>query len=224
MKRTAHILLLVLMLFVQQAFSMNRISGIGFRGTFWNMDNSTQSVRVSSAHGYEAEYDLGGGGGYFFMFSRLNDNLFLELTLGAVGQLQSHQEFGWGEEVDVNAVTPLLLGIRTDLLPIDNQSALQPYVSGGMGPYWFSDVYVKDNYFMPEEVDIRTRARLGGYAGAGMNFMFTDWLGFNLDFKYHFIDFDKNHEYSGSEFGMGLIFAWGRTLNQNDRKINIQID
>ncbi|MDZ7721736.1 MAG: hypothetical protein U5R06_02640 [candidate division KSB1 bacterium] len=226
MKRTAFLMLLALLYFVNPCTGMDRTAGIGFRGTFWNMDNSANSVSISNRPGYQAEYDLGGGGGYLFMFSRLNENMFLELTLGAVGKLESHQQYGWGEEVDVNAVTPLLLGFRTDLLPFDSRSALQPYAAAGMGPYWFSDVYVRDDYMIPEEqVDVRTKARLGGYAGGGINFMFTDWMGFNFDVKYHFIDFNKKHEYSGYEYGMGIIFTWGRTgYRDHDRKINIHIE
>lgn len=226
MKRTALILLPLVLFFVNLSAAMDRTAGIGFRGTFWNMDNSSNSIRISNRPGFEAEYDLGGGGGYLFMFSRMNENMFLELTLGAVGQLESHQEFGWGEEVDVNAVTPLLIGFRTDLLPVESRSALNPYIAAGLGPYWFSDVYVREEFMLPaQEVNVRTKARLGAYAGGGMNFMFTDWMGFNFDIKYHFIDFDKNHEYSGIEYGMGLIFAWGRTgYSDHQRKINIQID
>lgn len=225
MKRTAFFLLPVLLFFVQQIFGMDRTAGIGVRGTFWNMGHASNSVHVSNQAGLEAEYDIGGGGGYLFMFSRLNDNMFLELTLGAVGRVESQQNYGWGEEVDVNAVTPLLLGFRTDLLPVENRSAMQPYIAAGMGPYWFSDVYVKNDYLMPEEqVDVRTKARLGAYAGGGVNFMFTDWLGFNMDLKYHFIDFNKNHPYSGYEYGMGLIFAWGHSQRKDNKEINIHID
>ena len=175
MKRTALILLPLVLFFVNLSAAMDRTAGIGFRGTFWNMDNSSNSIRISNRPGFEAEYDLGGGGGYLFMFSRMNENMFLELTLGAVGQLESHQEFGWGEEVDVNAVTPLLIGFRTDLLPVESRSALNPYIAAGLGPYWFSDVYVREEFMLPaQEVNVRTKARLGAYAGGGMNFMFTD--------------------------------------------------
>ena len=40
--------------------------------------------------------------------------------------------------------------------------------------------------------------------------MMTSWFGFNFDARYHFINFDVNHEKSGWEYGLGVVFAWGK--------------
>jgi hypothetical protein len=40
--------------------------------------------------------------------------------------------------------------------------------------------------------------------------MLTSWFGINFDARYHFINFDVNDVRSGWEYGLGVIFAWGK--------------
>lgn len=238
MKRTAlfsaFVVLLTVFFSVQTSMANNRKAGIGFRGTHWKMSASSDMVHVT-AQPHQANVDLGNGGGYLYFFSRINDNTFMELTLGAVGKVKTHNEYFWGEEVDVNAVTPVLLGFRHDLMSYDTNSSLLPYFTLGVGPYWLNDIYVKDDYFgVEEEVQIKTTAKIGGYAGGGVNFMFTDWFGLNFDARYHFINFNVNNANSGWEYGLGFFFTWGKYKNKIHRsyrhrgrdrdEVNIYID
>ena len=208
---TGVLLLLALFFCVQAAMANNnRKAGIGFRGTHWAMSNNAQIVHVSTDP-IQAQVDVGSGGGYFFLFSRISDAAWMEFTMGAVGQVNAHNESYWGDEVKVNAVTPVLLGLRHDFFSYDSPSSLIPYITFGAGPYWLNDVYVRsDRFGVDDELAVKSKAKLGGYAGGGLNFMFASWFGFNLDVRYHFINFDVNSEKSGWEYGLGVIFCWGK--------------
>ena len=233
MKRTGiYLVLLFSFAFVQLANAYEgRTTGIGVRGTFWKPRSGDNWVHINTTHDY-SQVDVGDGGGYVYLFSRLDDNSFVELTFGAVGHVESVNEDMFNTEVDVNAVTPLLLGLRHELFDAYSRTALQPYVAGGVGPYWFSDIFVRDNSMsFDEEVSVSTTAKFGGYLGGGFNFMLTDWLGLNFDVKYHFIDFNRKHEYSGYDMGVGLFFTWGRydrpqarRYHDRDRDVTIHID
>jgi outer membrane protein W len=141
----------------------------------------------------------------------MNDNWFAELGLGAIGKVEARNNYFSDANVHVSAMNPLCFGLRYELFSIDNRSAFQPYITGGAGPYWISDILVKENNFgEDEQVSAKTDLLKGGYAGAGLNFALTSWLNFGLDARYHFVNFDKKHERSGWEYGFGLTFMWGR--------------
>ena len=213
----------------------NRRAGIGFRGSHWNMGQPGNLVHVTTMPAH-ASVDVGSGGGYLYFFSRVSDASWMEFSLGAVGKVQSQSEFFWGEEVDVDAVTPVLLGFRHDLFSYDTNSSLVPYISFGAGPYWFNDVYVRsDNFGIDNEVLVQTKAKFGGYAGGGVNFSIASWFGINFDARHHFIDFDVKNTNSGWEYGLGCYFSWGKYKKYTNRnyhrrsrrdreEVNIYID
>jgi outer membrane protein W len=153
--------------------------------------------------------NTGSGGAWLSLLSRLNYNTMFELSLGAVGQVEEEMSYYTDTDVDIFAVTPLLFGIRFEIIPPESQSALKPYLSLGGGPYWISSIMVKDRVF-ENEVTINTKLRRGGYLGGGANFLLSDWFAVNFDVKYHFIDFNVKHENSGLEYGLGVSFLWGR--------------
>lgn len=185
-----------------------RSSGISLRGTYWNMNNEPTRIRVGH---YENEscVSTGGGGAWVTFFSRMNENLFLELTFGAAAAVEAQKSSMFEEKVDVAAITPILLGFRQELFSPGNQSTLRPYMAFGAGPYWVSDIVTVNTNF-EEEVSINTELIRGAYAGGGFNFMVSSWFGINFDMKYHFLDFNVNHELSGPEYGLGVTFMWGK--------------
>lgn len=231
----AFMMLLALLFFVQTAMAdNNRKAGIGLRGSHWKMSNNTATVHVSTDP-TQANVDVGSGGGYIYFFSRVSDASWLEFSLGAVGEVETHNEYFYGDETDVSAVTPVLLGLRHDLFSYNTQSSLIPYISFGVGPYWFNEIHTKTEYFgFEHETEVNTKAKMGGYAGGGVNFMMASWFGFNFDARYHFINFDVNHEKSGWEYGLGVVFAWGKykqpeyrskkRYRRNRDEVNIYID
>jgi len=228
-------LLLACGFFVQSAMAANnRRAGIGFRGSHWTMGRPENVVHVTTMP-VQASIDVGSGGGYVYFFSRIGDASWVEFNLGAVGKVASRNDNFWGDEVNVDAVTPVLLGFRHDLLSWDTASSLVPYISYGAGPYWFNDVYVRSDQFgIDDEVLVKTKAHFGGYAGGGVNFGLTSWFGFNFDARYHFINFDVKDAKSGWEYGLGLYFSWGKYKNivrrsyhrhhHRDRDVSIYID
>lgn len=213
MKRNLKYLLTTIMVFslfsTVFAGSPMRKAGIGFRGSYWRTSKYPPELKVQQT-ALHSEVNVGGGGGSLYFLSRLSDVWLAELTLGAIGRVAAKTEYLDGEDVEVSFTTPLLLGFRHHLFLWNNSSALRPYVNFGAGPYWMHDLHVqRQNYGFQEEVSGRTKLKLGGYLGGGFDFMFTTWFGLNFDVRYHFIDFNQQHEHSGFEYGLGFQFLWG---------------
>ncbi len=206
-------ILVVLLLFsfstIVRADIKPRSTGIGFRGTYWRSNNARPQIFVTDGFAH-TEIDVGGGGGWIYFFSRVDNDWIFEFSIGAIGEAAVKESYDYGEDVEVNAIIPILFGLRHDLFSFRSRSALQPYLAFGAGPYCLSEINVKERYFeQEEEVSVKTRVKPGGYAGGGMNFMFSSWFGLNFDIKYHFVDFNVNHDYSGWEYGFGFFFTWG---------------
>ncbi len=182
-------------------------TGIGLRGSFYQMTNGPMEISVIN-HGQHTKANVGGGGGWLYLYSRVGDNLFLEINVGAVGEVQEETHNYYESNIDVSAITPILLGLRQEFLSPYNQSNLRPYFSFGAGPYWISDVIVREDPFS-EEVSINTTLERGGYLGAGFDFKLFNWFAINFDAKYHFLDFNKKHELSGVDYGLGITIMWG---------------
>lgn len=202
---TVYLLLFSVNLFAQREV---KSTGIGLRLSYWKLNNDPTRIIVSN-FGEHAAVNTGSGGAWLSLFSRLNNNSMFELSLGIVGQVEEEMYYYTNSDVDIFAVTPLLFGLRYELLSPESQSALKPYLSLGGGPYWISSIMVKDR-LVESEVTIHTKLQRGGYLGGGANFLLADWFAINFDVKYHFIDFDVKHENSGLEYGLGISFLWGR--------------
>jgi len=202
---TALILIFSVNLFAQRKV---KSTGIGLRATHWKMTNDQTRIVVSD-YGSRSSVETGSGGVWLYLISRLNYNMLFELSLGAIGKVEEETIYYTHTDVDVFAVTPILFGLRLELVSPESRSALKPYLSLGGGPYWFSTVQVEERLY-EEEVKIETNLKRGGYLGGGANFLLSDWFAINFDVKYHFIDFSKKHENSGYEYGIGVSFLWGR--------------
>ena len=208
MKPKIFVIVTVLVLIPLFVFAQNvKSTGIGLRCSYYDMTNGPMEVSVIN-HGQHTKANVGGGGGWLYLYSRVGDNLFLEINVGAVGEVREETHNYNESKIDVSAITPILLGLRQELLSPYNQSNLRPYFSFGAGPYWISDVIVREDSFS-EEVSVNTILERGGYLGGGFDFKLCSWLAFNFDAKYHFIDFDKKHELSGVDYGLGFTIMWG---------------
>jgi len=203
------IMLVIVLLLIPLFVSAQNLksTGIGLRGSYYQMTNGTMEVSVIN-HGQRTKADVGDGGGWLFLNSRVGDNLFLELSIGAIGEVQEETNNFYKSEVDVSVITPVLLGLKQEFLSPYNQSTLRPYFSFGAGPYWISDVLVREDP-LSEEVSVKTNLERGGYLGGGFDFKLCSWLSVNFDAKYHFIDFNKKHELSGVDYGLGFTIMWG---------------
>jgi outer membrane protein W len=182
-------------------------TGIGLRASYYKMKGYASQVFIHD-HDYYSDVNIGGFGGSLFLFSRINENFCFEITLGAIGHVEEQTVFLNEEEVDVSAINPLLFGVRFEPGRSYSPQNLAPYISAGAGPYWISDIQVRDTDF-EDEVRIHTQVKHGGYFGAGLNFNVTDGFAINFDLKYHMINLDLNHENSGFEYGIGFHVAWG---------------
>jgi hypothetical protein len=189
-----------------------RKTGIGFRGGYWDMNNASYEISVHRDHFETTRVKAGGGGGWLYVLSRVSPQDLFELSFGGAGHAETVDDW-LDEEVKVDAVTPLLFGLRHELFGSTRRSDLYPYVSAGVGPYWIHHVIAverrgfDDHY---EAVDTDSKVDFGGYIGGGVNVMLTSWMGLNLDGRYHLVDFNNNHDYSGFELGFGMVFMWGQ--------------
>lgn len=186
-----------------------RNAGIGIRGTYWNMANDPTQVTIRTWP-HRTSIEAGNGGVWLYFFSRLDENSFLEFSIGAVGRVESESATLTGQQTDITAVFPVVLGWRFDLIDANSHGALRPYLAFGGGAYWLSDISVTDDAFSEELVVVNSTLHAGGYLGGGLNFMLSSSFGLNFDLKKHFIDFNKKHRNSGYEYGVGLSFHWGR--------------
>lgn len=203
------IIVAMLLIIIDQSFASGwPRTGLGFRGTYWDVVNDVQRVRVYD-HWTSSDVDVGGYGGGIFFFTQIRKQLFIEFTLGAIGSVHNRVRYWDSEEVNAVAVVPILFGVRYELLPEHIKSNLRPYASVGIGPYWVNDVMVYDDTWDGEEVIVDASARPGAYAGAGMNFMLTKSFAINYDMRYHMVDFQDDRYNSGFEFGIGFTIIWG---------------
>jgi hypothetical protein len=207
--RLTFLLLLILTYADTFAQGISRSNGIGLRIGSWNITNHPTRISTSG-YGKDGSVDIGGAGAWFYYFSRLHNNLFLELSLGAVGGVHEEHSNYIVESTEATAIVPFLLGFRYDLLSPKIPSSLLPYFSFGGGPYWITKVQTNNQYAFQDEAIIESGQETGAYLGLGTNLLIASWLGLNFDMKYHFIDFEFEKGYSGLEMGMGLCIMWGR--------------
>ncbi|MBD3289666.1 hypothetical protein GF337_12745, partial [candidate division KSB1 bacterium] len=160
--RTIFIVIALSLLLVGASYSEQpvRSTGIGFRATYMNFSNTSSEVRVID-YGRESYVNLGGAGGWLYLFSRIDYNAFVELSFGAVGKVEQATENWYGESVDAEAITPLLIGLKYNLLHHESQNAFQPYIAFGAGPYWITHVSAREE-FHQEEVSLKTETNRGG--------------------------------------------------------------
>ena len=57
-----------------------RSAGIGFRGTFWRFNNDKPGFAVSNSPSH-TEVNVGGGGGWLYLFSRIDNDWIFEFSL-----------------------------------------------------------------------------------------------------------------------------------------------
>jgi hypothetical protein len=101
------------------------------------------------------------------------------------------------------------MGVKYSLLPAWKESMLQPYLETGLGVYLIEEVGVGQIHYVEYGVAVGSTTCPGLYAGAGLNFMFWDNFGLNVNARYHLVDFKSNKYESGIEFGLGFIIMWG---------------
>lgn len=200
-------ILLVFLVFIGSTglWAQGRKTGMVFRGSFW--PGNGELVAVSTGDG-ERSVDVGRGGSWLVVYSRLSERNFLEFSVGGIGDVKTSSRVFREDEVNVQLMTPFTLGLHHHLIDLENSLAIQPYVGVGGGPYWLSDVHVWDDR-RDAEVSIGSKLVPGVYGCAGFDFMMASWVGFNMDFKYHMVNMDPGHRNSGFEMGFGLLFRWG---------------
>lgn len=175
--------------------------------SFWNVTN--HPTRISTyGYGKDVTVDIGGAGANLYFFSRVYNNWFLEFNLGTVAGVHEEQSNYIVSNIEATAIVPINLGLRYDVLSVRLPSSIQPYLSGGGGPYWIASVK-NENPFANSVQTVESKMKYGAYTGVGTNLMLSSWLVLNFDLRYHFVDLQFEEDYSGLEFGMGFSFLWG---------------
>lgn len=206
-------------------WAVSRSHGLGFRGSFWNVTKRPTQIQVSPM-GEQAKIDISGVGGNIFFFSRLYQNWFLEFNFGTISAIEGEtKQLAKESDIKVSSVIPILFGVRYHVLSDRFPTMIHPYLTAGAGPYLGTSIEFKNEEIVESEQTIGANMVYGAYAGGGMNLMLFSWFALNFDLKYHFPDFNRNHQYSGLEFGFGFNFMWGKTqeiFEIRDTKIIVQ--
>ena len=185
-------------------------AGISFQCSYWHQRGSDDVVRVHSAQLFKNEVNVGGYGGWLSFFSGARENGMIVFKLGGIAHVEVVEEALFDEEVDVKAVMPILIGYQYLLLRDGNTSAFQPYISAGGGPYIITHVNSREYALLDDEVTVKNRVKPGGYFGVGGFFIFTEWLAFQGEMRYHLVNFYPENEFSGFEVTLGLAISWKR--------------
>ncbi len=209
MKTIINLTLILVMVLSIHLYGQNEIksTGIGFRFSYYDGGPHSASFERVGYTRINAE-SSGGAGAIFFVFSRFSDRLSVEFSVGGLARFMADHKWHMEEDVEVFAAVPLLAGVRVDLLPVTSQSIIKPYVGGGLGTYILSDIHVTHEYGV-EKGTVNTNLSPGGYGAAGLNIHFSPSVALNIEAKYHMVDFDADHNRSGVEVGMGMVFFWG---------------
>jgi hypothetical protein len=153
--------------------------------------------------------DVDGVGAWLYFFSKIHHNWTMRLEFGAVAGVHIEHSGSDADIVDVSSILAILTGVQYHLLSPRLSTRIQPYISGGIGPYWHHDINVENNQTM-ENVLTEGYSTFGGYLGGGVNIPITSFFGLNFDIKYHFVDFNIEKDLSGVEFGFGFSFMFGK--------------
>jgi hypothetical protein len=86
-------------------------------------------------------------------------------------------------------------------------SFVRPYMTAGVGPYFGWDVMSYDD----DIIDVDFATSTGVYTGIGMDFLLSRHFIFNVDLRYHFVEFGDSlkgiEDYSGVNVLAGLKIA-----------------
>jgi len=188
------------------AQGISRSTGVGMQIGFWNLTDHPTQISFSGFTDSPTVH-IGGVGVWFNFFSRAYKNLFLEFKIGAFGSLDAENVDIENEtaEIESHAIIPLLFGVRYDVFSTRIPSAIQPYLTLGVGRYWTTTVADQ----LLQDVIIESKIFHGLYSGGGINIVLASWFALNFDLRYHFIDYKVEQGYSGLEFDMGCNFMWG---------------
>ncbi|MBN2365910.1 MAG: hypothetical protein EH225_07865, partial [Calditrichaeota bacterium] len=187
---------------------MPRSNGLGFRLSFWRMAESEVLLRIRQ-QGLQQTVNMDGFGFWLQYYNRIRDNLSLTFDFGMISRIHFKSEALLDNNVDVNAILAFLPGIRYDLLSRRLNSKFQPYLDGGIGPY-FQQTMTVQNYGINETVSTESKYDLGFFLGSGVNLAISNRFAFNFNLKYHFVNFAFEKDISGIEFGIGLSYMWGK--------------
>ncbi|MDZ7721737.1 MAG: hypothetical protein U5R06_02645 [candidate division KSB1 bacterium] len=190
------------------AQGISRSNGLGVQMNYWNITGRRTHVLVDNMTG-SVDVDISGAGGSVFFFSRATRNLFLEMSTGAVGGVRVKHENMIDSEVDVESLISLLAGLRYDIFSTRLPGAMQPYLSGGGGPYWAVSVQTSQAQSLAGQEEVASMMEYGWYAGGGLYYVLTNWLAVNADVKYHSIQYPEKN-YSGLQLGVGACVMWGQ--------------
>ncbi|MBN1781800.1 hypothetical protein JW948_11785 [bacterium] len=185
-------------------------AGVSFRGSYWHQRKSDVMMHVSSEDLFDNEVNVGGMGGWMTFFSGTGDNGIIVFSLGGIAHVDVEENGLFNEQVDVQVVSPILIGYQHILFGDRNNSAFQPYISAGGGPYILTRVFTVNKSFLDEEVTVKNKVKPGAFLGCGTYFIVSNWFAIHGEMRYHFVNFNPQNNESGFEMGLGLTFSWTR--------------
>ncbi len=202
---------MVLLLFMSRngvAGGRTRSSGVGVRLNYWNQFE--QPTRIEASATGESHIAVNGIGGAIYFYTRLSNDWFFELSAGGVSNVDVISTDALSEEAQVDAVVPLLLGLRYDFLSSLWSAGVNPYLSAGGGAYLWSSNFVQQTGTTEQQVQIETEFKTGYYLGAGLNLALSSRVALNFDVRRHFSETRFNDNSDGFAFAVGFAYMWGK--------------
>lgn len=185
-------------------------TGISFRGNYWDAFQGGNGISIRNNR-YGDRYDIEGYGGSLLFFNRIGPQMIADISIGAVAKVELIEEFADFDLIQVDAVVPLLFGIRYDMVPINQRAGLRPYIAFGGGLYFTNELEIEDYFYYEEEVTSISETQTGFYFGGGADFKLGRHVALTGDVRYHMIDLPPNSKFqNGLDFSLGLTFMWGR--------------
>ncbi|MBD3376458.1 hypothetical protein GF406_15595 [candidate division KSB1 bacterium] len=190
------------------AAGITRSSGVGFRMSYWNQFDQPTQVQTSITG--EQTVRVNGLGGDLFFFTRLYDSWFFELSIGGVSNVEVLTQNYVSEKARIDAVIPLLLGVRYDFMSSLWSASVNPYVSAGTGAYMWTSNQIQNSSGVQETVNIESEFKTGLFLGAGINLALNSRIVLNFDVKRHYSETRFNDNSNGFAFTIGACFMWGK--------------
>ena len=203
-------------------------SGLNFHFGVWDSDDDDFGIEAHYTYDPRtgerlSDVSVSGIGGFFAYTHRLDRRFAWEFAIGAFTQAEivtieqlrytsrqkDYYEPFFSKRNQVTLV-PISLGALFYPLAI---TSLRPYISGGIGPYLGVESITEEYYWDEfEPIEVNVLIALGTFIGGGVDFLLNKHFGFNVDFRYHKVEFHKHiggmKNYSGPQLTGGFKVAF----------------
>lgn len=206
MKKTVITFLLVIMFSTAsfaEGYSKNRF-GLDFKISYRNQSSETNTTISQIKIGVDVQGIAGKATLNYYIKEQYSFFISAGLLFADTKSVINFSDIG----TETNLLIPVHFGTKYYFIPLDDDSALKPHITGAVGPTFG---FRQQSTIL--KVESKTEAVLSAYLGAGADLHFSNSFKFIFDVGYNLVgDFSdslgEGKNYSGTElsFGLGFIF------------------